>query len=312
MTSPDLLSIPVNPCPPGGEGTVIRNGGAELRAARWLTQGAKGTVVLAHGRTEFIEKYYEVIGELIARGFAVFTFDWRGQGMATRELAEWQRGHIENFDHFLADLDLIFASDFFAAMPGPRYVLAHSMGGNIMLRHLHANPGFASRAVFSAPMLRIGTGIASQAVHVISYTASALGRAEAEPFISRPTSPVEEVFETNPVTSHRGRFERTKATIAANPRLGIRGLSWQWIKAALDSVALTWTDDFVADLKVPILLIGAGREKLVDPLACKNYAALAPTCETVTIEGAMHEILMERDPFRRQFWALYDEFLDRT
>ena len=39
----------------------------------------RGTVVLSPGRTEPIEKYYEVIGNFLARGWCVLTHDWRGQ-----------------------------------------------------------------------------------------------------------------------------------------------------------------------------------------------------------------------------------------
>ena len=39
-----------------------------------------GTVCLLQGTTECIEKYFEVVGDLPPRGFAVATFDWRGQG----------------------------------------------------------------------------------------------------------------------------------------------------------------------------------------------------------------------------------------
>ncbi len=312
MTSSELHTIDENPCPPGGEGTIIVNGDAELRAARWLPEGGgKGTVILAHGRTEFIEKYYEVIGELLERGFAVFTFDWRGQGLATRELEDWQRGHIENFDHFLADLDQIFASAFFTAMPGPRYVLAHSMGGNIMMRYLRDRPELAMRAVFSAPMLRIGSGIMRQALHFVAAVAMHMGRGDAEPFAARAEDPAKQSFEENPVTSDRARFERVRATVTAYPRLGVAGLSWHWLRAAMISVQVIWQDEFIQNLKVPTLLVAAGREKLVDPAACRDFAARSPVCDAVTIEGALHEILMERDRFRRQFWALFDEFVAR-
>jgi len=60
---------------------------------------------------------------------------------------------------------------------------------------------------------------------------------------------------------------------------------------------------------VPSLFLAAGREKLVTPGAAARIAAHSQHCEAVIIEGALHEIMMERDPFRRQFWALFDEFL---
>ena len=43
-------------------------------------------MVLLQGRAEFIEKYGETVGDLRARGFAVYALDWRGQGHSGRVL----------------------------------------------------------------------------------------------------------------------------------------------------------------------------------------------------------------------------------
>ena len=77
-----LVSIPANPVPDNAvAGTIKTPDGVNLRFARWAPPpGRKGTVVLLQGRAEFIEKYFETVRDLRARGFAVATFDWRGQG----------------------------------------------------------------------------------------------------------------------------------------------------------------------------------------------------------------------------------------
>ncbi|MBK8545664.1 MAG: alpha/beta hydrolase [Caulobacteraceae bacterium] len=65
---------------------------------------ARGSVIVAPGRTEFIEKYFEVIRELQARGFAVFCIDWRGQGLSGREVENSLKGHLVSFDDPVNDL----------------------------------------------------------------------------------------------------------------------------------------------------------------------------------------------------------------
>jgi lysophospholipase len=79
----ELIVTSDNPAPPGGVCSNVRTSDRiVLRVARWHPEGqARGTVVLAQGRAEFIEKYFETVAELLARGFAVVTFDWRGQGL---------------------------------------------------------------------------------------------------------------------------------------------------------------------------------------------------------------------------------------
>src|SRR3984893_17567150 len=94
-----LVSIPANPVPEDVvTGTLKTPDRVSLRFARWAPPpGRKGTVFLFQGRAEFIEKYFETVRDLRARGFAVATFDWRGQGMSDRALAGRQKGHIRNF-----------------------------------------------------------------------------------------------------------------------------------------------------------------------------------------------------------------------
>ena len=71
-----------NPIPHDAHaGTTATPDGALLRHAYWRTvkPPCKGTVVLLHGRAEFIEKYFETVTHLREAGFDVCTFDWRGQ-----------------------------------------------------------------------------------------------------------------------------------------------------------------------------------------------------------------------------------------
>jgi len=90
----DLVSIPANPAPEGVvTGTLRARDGVGLRYARWHPPpGRKGTVCLFQGRTEFIEKYFETVRELRARGFAVAMLDWRGQGLSERALSDPRKG----------------------------------------------------------------------------------------------------------------------------------------------------------------------------------------------------------------------------
>ena len=91
-----LVSIPANPVPDGVvTGTLKTPDGVSLRFARWAPPpGRKGTVCLFQGRAEFIEKYFETVRDLRARGFAVATLDWRGQGVSDRELRNSRKGYV--------------------------------------------------------------------------------------------------------------------------------------------------------------------------------------------------------------------------
>ncbi len=312
MTNAQLLSLPDCPAPAHGEATYLVRGPVRLRVAKWpATADARprGTVVLLHGRTEFIEKYYEVISDLRDRGFAVLTFDWRGQGLSTRELKDWQRGHVASFNDFLDDFKFVIQSSFASDLPKPWVLLSHSMGGPVALRFLQQDSTTFASAIFSAPMLAMPQVMPKPIFHTLLFGAMALGRGSKEPFASKPVDPATQAFETNPVTSDRARFERARAFVRAEPRLAVSGLSWSWVNAATRFLAEMRLPQNMAMIKTPCLFVAAEKELLVDPNGAQQVAGLSPHCQALVVEGAMHELLMEQDVFRDQFFAAFDSFV---
>src|SRR5947207_9537710 len=131
-----LISIPANPVPEGATvGTVKTSDGVALRFARWPPPpGRKGTLCVFPGRTEFIEKYFEVVRDARARGLAVAMIDWRGQGMSERALADPRKGHVERFSEYDVDLETLVKDVVLPDCPPPFFALGHSMGAAILIR----------------------------------------------------------------------------------------------------------------------------------------------------------------------------------
>ena len=154
----DLVSLAKNPVPSGAQtGTIAGYGGVRLRFARWEpTRGPhRGTICLFQGRTEYIEKYFEVVADLRRRGFAVATLDWRGQGGSERLLGNPRKGHVRSFADFDRDLALFMKEVVLPSCQAPYIALAHSMGGNILLRNASDSGSWFSRMVLCAPMVAI-------------------------------------------------------------------------------------------------------------------------------------------------------------
>ena len=105
---PHLAVVPSNPVPEGARvGFFDTTDRIRLRYAlfpRAAGSPMRGTVCLVHGRTEFIEKYFETIADFQSRGFAVATFDWRGQGGSQRLIRNPQLGHVRRFADYFTDL----------------------------------------------------------------------------------------------------------------------------------------------------------------------------------------------------------------
>src|SRR5579862_3798231 len=104
MDPPALIGIPEAPVSAGARAIWLTAAdGARLRAALFPALGpVAGSVVLSPGRTEPIEKYFETIGELQARGWTVLAHDWRGQGLSQRPLTDRLKGHARGFALYLA------------------------------------------------------------------------------------------------------------------------------------------------------------------------------------------------------------------
>jgi lysophospholipase len=283
--------------------------GAELRTARWKPAGAPaGTVVLLHGRTEFIEKYCEVAGELLARGYCVFTFDWRGQGLSHRALSDPLKGHVQDFGQFDQDLHLFMDRIVLASAPEPLIGLAHSMGGNIFLRYLHDNPGAFHKAVLTAPMLAIKTSPFPQwFARAIAFLQTSLGASDGYVWGGGPqhwTHP----FAGNAVTTDAARFARAEALLQAEPRLRLASPTFQWLEAAFRSMALARSHDFAQSIETPVLLMGAAHDQIVHPGADMRLIRRLKHGSFVLLQ-AQHEIMMERDEIRNLFWGFFDAFV---
>lgn len=138
MTEPaPLTELPDAPAPTGGGGEWFEGeGGARLRAALFRPDGRpRGSVILSTGRTEAIEKYFEVVRDLQSRGFVVLVNEWRGQGLSHRDLPDRRKGHARGLDPFMADYRALLVA-FEARLPKPWLAVGHSMGGCLTLAAL--------------------------------------------------------------------------------------------------------------------------------------------------------------------------------
>lgn len=101
----ELVSTTRNRIPGGAiPGRMVAFDGRGIRYCLWPQSGWRGTVCLFGGRNDFIEKYFETIGELQQRGFAVAIMDWRGQGGSDRLLPDPRKGHVDDFAQYESDL----------------------------------------------------------------------------------------------------------------------------------------------------------------------------------------------------------------
>lgn len=280
-----------------------------IRYGIWCSQKEKkrGSILLLNGRREFMEKYSETIGELIERDFDVYSLDWRGQGLSTRMLADRHKGFIEDFDVYLNDLKMFVSNIVMPKAVDPLIVLAHSMGGHIALRFIHDHPGMADRMVLTAPMIDIFTASLTRGcARFISLAANKAGFNRS--YVLGSAVDLDEKFEGNNLTSDPVRFEATGQKIKENPDLALGGVTYGWVSAALKSIDTLHEPGFAEKISAPVLIIGAGEDRIVSVKAQKRICSLLPDCRYIEIPGARHEILRETDAVRSVFWDEFDRF----
>jgi lysophospholipase len=312
----DLIGIPENPIPAGaGVAWLTTSDRIRLRAARFRAKAdvpPRGTVCLFQGRTEFVEKYFETIEDLTSRGFAVATLDWRGQGLSQRRWKDRRRGHVGNFAEFQRDLDTFMQDFALPECPPPFYALAHSMGGCVLLHALRRRPLWFERAVLSAPMLGLPGRAAGPAAEAFATISVALGFGFAVVPGANRYDVLKAGFEGNPLTGDARRFARLVALYKAAPQLFIAAPTLGWVRAAYRAMAALEDPRAVGDVTLPVLIVAAGADKVVAKAPIAAIARRLRTGHLITLDGARHELLMERDPVRAAFFAAFDAFIPGT
>ena len=298
----------------------VVSAGAVLRTARWMprdrfdghpaqTDANHGTVLICTGRSEFIEKYFDVVEALQARGFAVVVFDWRGQGLSDRFLRNRQKGHVVHFRDYGHDLESVVAQVLEPFCPKPWFCLAHSMGGAIALTYAADHPQVFDRLVLSAPMIEIARVSFPQ-------TARATARFLRLGGLGPRFSPGERrrmawysAFERNLLTSDAARYQKSVDYLEAEPRLSVGAPTIGWVHAAFTAMARLHDDSFPLRFGTPTLVVNPGADRVVEPRATERLMSRLRATSVVTVPHCRHEILMESDGFREQFWSAFDAFV---
>jgi lysophospholipase len=311
----NLVSIPANPVPEGVvTGTLKTRDGVALRYARWAPPpGRKGTVCLFQGRAEFIEKYFETVRDLRARGFAVATLDWRGQGMSQRALSNPRKGYVRSFAQYQLDLETFINDVVLPDCPPPVFALAHSMGATVLLRCAYAGHRWFDRMVLLAPMIALPNMLRRSAATrsmVRSLRLAGLGSlyvpgGDASVMQQRP-------FVGNLLTSDPVRYARNLAVLEAEPALAIGWPTVAWADSAFRVMHEMLEPGFPGRIRQPILIIAAGQDAIVSTPAIDEFAVRLRAGSHLIVPGARHELLMEQDRFRGQVLAAFDAFVPGT
>jgi lysophospholipase len=306
-----LVATPDNPIPPGAIVAAARAvDGVRLRTARWVpARAARGTVAILGGRAEFIEKYFETAARLLDRGFAVASLDWRGQGGSERQLKNPRKGHIDDFSLYQRDLDALVDEVLDPSCPRPWFGLGHSMGAAVLLATARAGRCPFERLALASPMIALANLKHPGLARLLAETLDLVGLGGA--YAPGGSSKIRALapFAGNPLTSDPARYARTAGVVAAYPQLGLGWPTVGWLNAAFRLMREFEDPDFPRRTLTPILVLVGSEDRVVDPRAAERFAARLRAGRLIMIDGAAHELMVERDLFRERFWAAFDAFI---
>ncbi len=308
ITPGDVVRLEGVDLPPGAQFHYVQNGKVRLRVmtAASMREHARGSIIFQPGRTEIIEKFFETAEDLLKRGFAVLILDPRGQGLSTRLLSDPLKCYVDDFEDYCDDLAVVVEA-FKNDLPRPHIVMGHSMGGTIGLQTILTGRLNPAAAVFTAPMLGlqdIQTGFMGAIMTFLAW--SGLKRKQLPIYSGRNGRPP--AFRINKLTSDPNRYQLWATYFENHKRLRLGAPTLGWIAQALK--AFKFVNDNAEHLKIPTFITACGADPIVTPASNEAFAKAAGA-DFLNIPGALHEILLERDEYRDQFWQAFDTFLEK-
>ena len=280
--------------------------GKRIRLGLWPLEGARGTVLLFPGRTEYIEKYGLCAADLARRGLATLAVDWRGQGLSDRLLPDERIGHVDAFGDYQKDVAALLRAARELNLPRPFFLLAHSMGGCIGLRAaIEGLP--VQAAAFTGPMW--GISVAPQLRALAWSLPRLMPRIGQGHRLSLGTKidayPLIAPFEDNLLTTDPEMYDMMRDQLAAHPELCIGGPSFIWLREAL-AETLHLAGRSAPNL--PCVTYLGSNERIVAKNRVIARMANWKGGRLEIVEGGEHEVLFELPELRNPIFDGLERF----
>ncbi len=235
-------------------GTFEGHGKKSMRYAIFRSERpvARGTIVLLHGRNETIEKYFETIRDLTAKGFWVATFDTRGQGGSARLLKKADAGYVRRFFR-LPEGCIALSGTGGAAGYAPALLHGGALhrradcafhGAGTVQPHRAHGALLALRRAWGQSVSPRWIKTVATALTWTGFGGKQLGRDNRE-----------RDFDGNPLTSDAERFARNIAIANSHPELFIGRPTARWLYEVMKIMPKVTRQDHLTRITIPTLLL---------------------------------------------------------
>jgi len=282
-----------------------------INYAMMLQPHPSPAVIVSNGRIESYLKYSELAAELYQLGYSVYLYDHRGQGLSQRLAQDAQLGHLDDFNHYIADLDMLINQIVLPARHTRHILLGHSMGAAIAARYVQTCDHSIEQLILASPMFGIELPMPIAAVRFVTqlakfYAAKISDRPSyvlgGQPYSVRP-------FAGNNLTQCPQRYQDFRAVYDRFPQIQLGAPSNLWLTEAITAADLCVEQ--AAKITIATLLLQAGDDTIVKNSDQDTFAAnMQPDLiKLVTINQARHELFFELDCYRQSVMAQLTKFI---
>ncbi len=238
-------------------------------------------ILFIQGRNESVDSYDNFAFSYMERyAIDVVLYDARGQGRSSGK-----RCHLDSIDEHISDLKFIVER--LREEYENVHVTTHSTGGLVASLTLAKYPdllGPKGTLSMGSPLIEMNNS------PMFNMTVAALAKFMSfTPFSSNiARNSCESVYEGNDLTSVKELYEK----IVKSPYL-CGEPTWGWLNAVFDG--MKELENIKQNIKVPVLVMGAGEDKVVSTKAAKRFCdSLPKNCEFKVYEGMEHVLFQEK------------------
>ncbi|MGY4689155.1 alpha/beta hydrolase [Salibacterium sp. K-3] len=253
----------------------------------WLTDNARGTIIIIHGAGEHHGRYRGWISRLNSSGFHVISGDLPGHGKT-----RGKRGHIDRFDQYIETLYSWYKEA--ASLHLPVFLLGHSMGGLITVRTLMEKYVPVQGVILTSPCL----GLYDYPNKAADITAKMMHRV------------VPSWRSDSGVTAERLTRDSDTRAAYRQDDLIVSTVTLRWYKELTKAVKQSqlYTDRYP---DVSTLVMQAGQDYVVDASAVRRWFSQLgiSDCAYREWKGLYHELLQE--PEREEVFRFMMHFVEQ-
>jgi lysophospholipase len=237
-----------------------------------LLSGPARTLILVHGVCEHGERYDAIARLALRRGWNVILADQRGHG-----LSSGTHTHVDHFGQYVNDLNHI--CDRFNCDPSRTFLVGHSMGGLVCVRFAQTFPDRLAGLVLVSPLLAIKVKVPWRKLALGWLLSHFVRRVRFRPHFNAGDST---------------RCPKLQQQRASDP-LNRQTLTNGWYFATRAALKRAWQE--TKRLTLPVLLVQAGQDRIVDAAKSEQWLAGLPGTERSFhwLPESYHDVLGESD-----------------